>query len=60
MPVTVFVDPADPTTARLDGVMRWVDLVFVTVWFVAAAGILTASAIARRRHPPSPMTSARW
>lgn len=51
-PVTVYVDPADPSQALLLKPTRWIDAVGVLVWFVAAGVCLMVSAIggARRRR----------
>ncbi|MGH3425246.1 MAG: DUF3592 domain-containing protein [Nocardioidaceae bacterium] len=46
-PVTVYVDPDEPSHALLQGPGRWIDGVFVLVWFVAAA-LLVALAASRR------------
>jgi hypothetical protein len=50
VPVAVYVDPADPTRARADGITRWVDLVCVGVWFVAAAAMIPPALLRQRRR----------
>ncbi|HEY6798804.1 MAG TPA: hypothetical protein VI248_29345 [Kineosporiaceae bacterium] len=50
VPVAVYVDPADPAHARVDGVTRWVDLVCVGVWFVAAGAVFPVAVRRQRRR----------
>jgi hypothetical protein len=50
VPVTVYVDPGDPTNALLDRPGVWIDAGFVVVWFAAAAGTLVVAAANRSRH----------
>lgn len=51
-PVTVYVDPADPSLALIEQPAKWIDAVAVTVWFLAAAGCLAWSGLdgVRRRR----------
>lgn len=46
-PVTVYVDPADPSRALLQSPTRWIDAFGIVVWFVAAAACLTVPAVKR-------------
>lgn len=54
-PVTVYVDPDDPSRAVLDGPLRWIDTGFVLVWFVAALGLVLGSAMKRARARRRPL-----
>jgi hypothetical protein len=50
VPVAVFVDPDEPTTARADGPARWLDAALVSVWFVAAAVLVPFGVVRQRRR----------
>ena len=50
VPVSVFVDPAEPTQARVDSAARWLDGAFVGVWFVAAAAVVPFGVVRQRRR----------
>jgi len=54
IPVTVYVDPANPTDALVLGPGRWIEAVALGVWFLAAAALLLAPPLKRafRRGPP--------
>jgi hypothetical protein len=51
-PITVYVDPdapLDSTRAELPGPARWLDLVGLSLWFVAAAAVLAVGYARRAR-----------
>jgi hypothetical protein len=47
-PVSVYLDPADPTRALPDGPVRWIDGVCVGSWFAAAATVYPIAYLRRR------------
>ena len=49
-PVTVYVDPSDPSHALIDRPTRWIDAGTVLVWFVAAAVCLGAGVVRQVRQ----------
>jgi len=60
VPVSVYVDPANPTQPEINGVTRWVDLGFIALWPVLALLVLVTSAVRgirdrdRTCHQPMP------
>ena len=50
VPVPVWVDPDDPTQARADNLVRWVDAVSVAGWFVAVVALLPVACVRQRRR----------
>jgi hypothetical protein len=50
VPVTVYVDPGDPSNALLDRPGVWIDAGSVVLCFAAAAGTLVVSAVRRSRR----------
>ena len=50
VPVTVYVDPSDPSQALLERPGVWIDAGFDLVFFVAAAGCLVFAAARRSRR----------
>jgi hypothetical protein len=61
IPVTVYVDRADPTNARVSGPERWIEGAALLVWFLVAAVLLLAPPLKRltRRGPP-PVEDDDW
>jgi hypothetical protein len=62
-PVTVFVDPGDPSQALLSRPTRWVDAAAVLCWFVAAVALVAVAALrrsSRRRQRPDDMSESAW